>query len=466
MFRIVWITAVAVLSLCPLADGAQRAEPIRVRIDATVVGTISEGFLGFGYETSAVAQPDYFTSKNAGLLRLYTNLGRHGLIRVGGNVSDHTRFVAQGKAAAKTERQVTIVNQQNLVDLADFARATGWQVMWGLNLGTGTRQEAVDEAVAVQDVLGGQLHSLEIGNEVDLMRKFSRDFDQYHAAFIDYKNAIRRRLPHASFSGPDVAGSLVFVQKFVATESLDVKLVTHHYYRSGARNPGATIENLLLRDQTFDTRLEQLQTLCSNRHLAYRINEVNSFSGGGKQGVSDTFASALWCLDYLFNVAAHGGSGVNMETDINQLGFISHYSPIVHDANGACSARPEYYAMLAFATAGHGALLKTTVGNPDNINLTAYATGDSGGMHFLTIINKDLAQDAIIECAVPEGLSMAEVWSLRDTSADARTGVTFAGAAVAADGSWTPGDRDRISAADGVIRLALPHASAVILKFK
>jgi len=31
--------------------------------------------------------------------------------------------------------------------------------------------------------------------------------------------------------------------------------------------------------------------------LEYRINEVNSFSGGGKEGISDTFGSALWCLD-------------------------------------------------------------------------------------------------------------------------------------------------------------------------
>jgi len=74
-----------------------------------------------------------------------------------------------------------------------------------------------------------------------------------------------------------------------------------------------------------------------------------------------TFASALWCLDYMFNLAAHGCGGVNMETDVNQLGFISHYSPIVHDANGVCSARPEYYGMLAFAMAGHGELIKVSI---------------------------------------------------------------------------------------------------------
>jgi len=38
-------------------------------------------------------------------------------------------------AAAKTERDVTIINQASLESLAEFARATGWQVMWGLKPG-------------------------------------------------------------------------------------------------------------------------------------------------------------------------------------------------------------------------------------------------------------------------------------------------------------------------------------------
>jgi len=79
----------------------------------------------------------------------------------------------------------------------------------------------------------------------------------------------------------------------------------------------------------WNQKLQRLQKLSHSVKVAYRINEVNSFYGGGKAGVSDTFGSALWCLDYLFNLAAHGCAGVNMETDINQLGFISHYSPIV-----------------------------------------------------------------------------------------------------------------------------------------
>jgi hypothetical protein len=452
--------------LLSTARGAEQADHlVKVRIDASaVVGKISDDFLGFGYETSAVAQPGFFSAGNSRMIRLYRNLGPHGLIRIGGNVSDHTRFISDGTPAAKTERQVTIINRQNLADLAGFARATGWRVMWGLNLGTGTREEAAAEAVAVSEALGNSLQSFEIGNEVDLMRRFGNNFDAYHKAYADYKGAIRAKLPHPVFSGPDVAGNYSYVEKFVAAESGDTALVTHHYYCGGAHDPKSTLDRLLSSDTAFDSRLQQLQTLCAANHLKYRINEVNSFFGGGKAGVSDTFGSALWCLDYLFDLASHGCAGANMETDINQLGFISFYSPIVHDAGGVCSARPEYYGLLTFSMSRRGRLLATQV-DKDAINLTCYATNDAGGVICLTVINKDLADNATVECELPEGFRSATAFALTAPTASDTSGVTFAGSSVADDGTWTPGPGRKVATFGAGLRLQVPHASAVVLKF-
>jgi hypothetical protein len=467
-FRSQWIV-VAVLMLfsqarARAADGETHI--IKIHLDpSTVVAKIPDDFLGFGHETSAVAQPGFFSARNTRMIRLYQNLTPDGLIRIGGNVSDHARFIPDGTAVPKTERDVTIINQANLNDLADFARATDWRVMWGLNLGTGTKEEAAEEAVAVDRVLGSSLQSFEIGNEVDLMRQFSKNFDAYHAAYTDYKAAIRARLPHAVFSGPDSANSFGYVEKFVGAESADMALATHHYYRGGARDPSSTIPHLLARDSTFDSRLEKLRALCDANHLGYRINEVNSFFGGGKEGVSDTFASALWCLDYLFDLASHGCAGANLETDINQLGFISFYSPIVHDSAGVCSARPEYYGMLAFAMAGHGELLKTIV-EKDAINLSAYATRDAHRTIYLTVINKDLSRDATIECRLPEGCNFAESYPLSAPSVGAKFGVTFAGSAIDDDGRWAAGAATKASLTGDTIRCPVPHASAVVLRIK
>ena len=336
--------------------------PVKVTVDTTsVVRKIPADFLGFGYETSAVAQPGFFAGDNARMIQLYRTLTPTGLIRIGGNVSDYSRYEPAGTLTVNAQGKPTVINDAALKNLGEFARATGWKVMWGLNLKTGTKEEAADEAVAVDKALGDRLQSFEVGNEVDLMLKYGKDYPGWHAAYLDYKTAIRAKLPNAVFSGPDVAGNLGFVEKFVAAESTDIASVTHHYYRTDVSNPQATMDRLLLRDDRFDARLDKLQALCDPAHVGYRINEVNSFSGGGKPGVSDTFASALWSLDFQFDLASRGCAGVNIETDINHRAFVSYYSPIVHDQNMVCTARPEYYGLLAFSLASHGSIVKTTL---------------------------------------------------------------------------------------------------------
>lgn len=67
----------------------------------------------------------------------------------------------------------------------------------------------------------------------------------------------------------------------------------------------------------------------------WRMTETNSYFGGGKAGVSDTEAAALWSLDYLDGVAAHGGAGVNFHG-----GGAAAYTPIVYSgvAQTVCRA--------------------------------------------------------------------------------------------------------------------------------
>ena len=457
----------------PAADtpsGAAPAETVRIQVDPqTVVCRISPAFIGLGYETSAVAQPDFFSAQNTRMVNLYHNLSAHGLMRIGGNVSDHTRYEPHGPAAAHSENQVTLINQHNLADLGDFARATGWSVMWGLNLGTGSRDEAVQEALAVDAALGSHLQSLEIGNEVEALPRFKGSYAAYHAAYLDYKGAIRAVLPKAPFSGPDsighpnwVKGKVDWVKNFVGTEAGDLKLVTEHYYRGGAADPASTIAKLLTPDDAADRRLQELQQICADRGLAFRINEVNSFYGGGKPDVSDTFASALWALDYMFVLASYGADGINLETDINQLGWISHYSPIVHDAAGKCRARPEYYGMLAFALAGTGDLLKLAL-DRRAINLSAYATRDAHGALWVTVVNKDLTRDAVVELSLPEGVLTAEAFRLMGPALESKDHVTFAGAEVAADGTWAAGPAEKVAASQSPARVPVPHASALVV---
>ena len=458
-------TVVFWLAFC-FTCGAAPLVQVNIRVDPnTIVSRISDDFPGFGYETSAVAQSNFFSGTNSTMVRLYRNLSLHGLIRIGGIISDHTWYAPEGTPAARTQKEVTIINRANLSDLADFARATGWKVMWGLNLGTGSKEEAIQEALAVNAALGSSLQSFQIGNEVDDLRRFARNYLAYHAAYLNYQSAIRAVLPQAPFSGPDSVGNWEWITNFVTTEAGDIKLLTQHYYRGGAKDPKTTLERLLQHDENWDNRLEKLRRICRDHGIAFRINEINSFSGGGKPGVSDTFGSALWCLDYMFRLASYGCDGVNMETDLNQLGFISHYSPIVHDTTGHCNVRPEYYGMLAFAMAGHGELVKLTLEQTD-LNLSAYATKGDNQSLWIIIVNKDFLRDAMVKTAWAEDYSSAMAFRLNAPAMESKDHVTLAGAEVSPNGAWTPGPPETVGTKDNTADVLVPHASAVLLQLR
>ena len=442
---------------------AQEAlEPLRISIDpAMKVASIPEDFLGFGYETSALAREGFFHPDNKHMVQLYRNLTPHGLARIGGIIGDLTRYEPEGTLVAETQKGTTVINRKVLEDFGAFLRVTGWKAMWTLNLGTGTKEDAAQQAQAVQKALGDRLHSFEIGNEVDLLKRFN-GYDAYHAAYLEYKAAVRAVLPDAVFSGPDSANNVDWTVWFAKTEAKDMGLLIHHYYRGGAKTPQATIETMLGPHPEWDGKLARMRQACAANGVAFRINEVNSFYGGGKADVSDTFASALWCLDYMFRVAEYGGAGVNMQTDVNQLGFISHYSPIHREPDGKLTARPEYYGMLAFSVAGKGDLLKPAI-TPLGLNLTAYATKAADGSMWVSVLNKDLAKAAKVGVLLPAGYRKAEAMRLTAPSAQSKTSVRLAGAEVAEDGTWAPKDVEKLDVVNGGITLTMPATTAALV---
>jgi hypothetical protein len=209
----------------------------------------------------------------------------------------------------------------------------GWNLIWGLNLGKGTAQAAIQEAKEVLAATEPYLFAFEIGNEPDLFprseahRKKGYDYDDYLREYRKFRDALRKELPGMPLAGPDVADATSWVTRFARDEGKDIKLLTHHYYREG-QNPTSNIDKLLYADPKLDPMLAQLRAATKSSGIPYRTCETNSFSGGGKPGVSDTLASALWVLDFMFALASTGCAGVNMETGVNQRGFISSYSPI------------------------------------------------------------------------------------------------------------------------------------------
>ena len=91
--------------------------------------------------------------------------------------------------------------------------------------------------------------------------------------------------------------------------------MTHHHYFGGpATNPDVSIPNLLKPatmtrvQKTADTATAEANKM----GVRVRMTEGNTCYRGGKPGVSDVFAAALWSADYSLLLASNNYSGVNL----------------------------------------------------------------------------------------------------------------------------------------------------------
>jgi hypothetical protein len=469
-----------------------RTKAIRINVDARrTLGRVPDDFIGLGYEISSVATLGLLSGRNKRYVQLIRGLGANGIIRVGGITSDSASFAPNGVASPAA--RATVINNESLRELGGFLDATGWRLIWGLNLGSGNEQNAAEEAAAVTTAVGDKLLAFEIGNEPDgfagdvfnAHRPKAYGYEDFLKEYRAYKAAIRAKRPGAPFAGPDASYRTDWVTRFAADEGSDLKLLTRHYYCSGANNPylerligsGTDISpeqragyearrnndkiEMLLRDDPNVRGF--LQEISVASHIPLRVCEANSFYGGGQPGVSDAFVSALWALDFMWVLACGGAVGVNMETGVNHLGFASYYSPIRADVGGAAVAAPEYYGMLAFAQGSKGRRVALDY-DTGGVNLTAYAASGDPGRLAVTLINKDRTADAHVTIAADRTLRKATALLLKGQALDSADDVTLGGSAVAEDGSWKPTNVETLRVAGGVSEIHVAASGAAIVK--
>jgi hypothetical protein len=142
-------------------------------------------------------------------------------------------------------------------------------------------------------------------------------------------------------------------------------------------------------------------------------------------------------------LAQNGCSGVNMETGVNQLGFVSSYSPIQDNGKGMNSAGVPYYGMFAFAAAFSGChqvlpLEVSTLGE----GVCACVLGSGAKPRSIVIVNTTPSEVKLSTESV--GVDQASVLWLTAPALESRTGVSFGGGTVGADGRWKAEHKDRL----------------------
>jgi hypothetical protein len=469
-------TACAALHLSPAL--AEDTASIRLTLRPDRLGNkIAADFTGLSYESAQLGNPNFFAGDNAGLIGFVRRLGAQGILRIGGNTSEYC-YWAPDPAKISSQQAPTVVNPdqghkapppvnitpQAVRNLKDFLDATGWNLIYGLNMGTGTAEDAAAEAAYVNDVAGSKLIAFQLCNEPDLffrngIRKADYDAAQFNDEWKHYYDAIRARVPSAPFAGPDTAYNNSWLVPFAQRFKKEARFLSQHYYAEGPpTDPSMTIDRLLRPNPNLQKELEGMQKTMHETGLPFRLAETNSCYSGGKPGVSDTFASALWAADLMYQLATAGGMGINFHG-----GGYGWYTPIAGTRDDGFLGRPIYYGMLMFAEAGAGQLIETQLEGIDKAPLlTAYALQSNGSMKAV-VFNKNQDRRVRLTLNAGQPIPHAKALRLRAPRVDDTTDVTFGGAPVGANGTWSVAREETLQAKDGSIALDLPAASAALI---
>ena len=488
--------AVVVLTGCGAGSSNRRSRrqspaPIVVTVQTGKPGRgIPYGFLGLSLEFRSVEAyaGDDPTALDPVFVQLVRNLapGQAPVLRIGGDSTDWTWWPTPGIARprgvrfALTDRWLAVTRA-----LAATLRA---RVIVGLNLEANSPALAASEGRALIDGIGpGATRALELGNEPDLYSTFpwyrtpngrhvdgrprSYDMSGLIGDFSRFASAVPAS---ALLAGPSL-GAPAWARelgRFLAAEPR-VGLVTLHRYplqrcytpRNSPRYP--KLANLLSPTSSIGLAdsFARYVRVAHAHGLAVRIDELGSVSCGAVRKVSDTFASALWALNTLFEMVRVGIHGVNIHTFPGagyELFRIRRSS-----AGWQALVAPEYYGLEMFASAAPAGSRLLPVANGSDATLHTWATRSHDGIIRVLAVNTGSAGRLVRVGVTGRGAGRAELARLTAPSLGSAGGVslggqTFGSATTTGVLAGAP-EVSTVSSVDGRYAVSLPAGSAALL---
>lgn len=462
---------------------------------------IPADFLGLSFEANTMHE-QWMAPGHGNVSALIANLGR-GNLRFSANQVDRTAWIPTPETPVPDWADGQIVTPEDLSRVGDLARTIGWSVDMGVNLGHFDPGAAADQARSAQERIGDSLRSVQIGNEPNVYiagpllgggdrRPYTPE--SYAVDARAYRDAITAAAHGVHIEGPDTVGAGLgigavdpvipvvavwpWLQTYAAHFGAESRHLNQHYYPfvniAKVGIPAAvtdivgglpTVDSLLAQD-TSDRQTQFIRAFvdtADNAGLKPLLSETNSTAKEGRAGVTDTFANALWTADYLMTAAREGVAGVNLHMQPHMCESYTLFCFEDGSARQSGNARPNpnYYAALAFGELVGGQILPTTIEAGD-VRISALAARMPDGRIKVLIGNLDRDFTGDIEIRVADGHGPATVRLLTAAAPESQSGVTFAGASVAADGSFSPAAAS-IPGSVGGYRLSVDRPSAALL---
>ena len=449
----------AICFLCASGASWAQSDAVTVTLSSGNPGaTIPSDFSGLSFEEAdllPVSGKYYFVNTNQPLITLFNTLGVTSL-RIGGNTADSGTLPANADIDA----------------LFGFAEAAGVKVLYTLRLKTFNAAAENTVATYIMDHYSADMACFEIGNEPDIYTSYAT----YQSEAQTYINTISASNPTAMFCGTNDTGgagswNVSFAQYFASTGK--IAHVGHHDYFGGAggSTTGAAARDKLLAAtmlSNYATNANVFVPTVLSEGLSYRMSETNSYYNGGSSGCSNTFAEALWDLDYMFWWAGEKAEGLNFHTGDTVSGGTAWYS-FFTTTTGGYTVHPGAYGPLAFKLGGHGRIVPVTLSNPSGMDLTAYGVLASDNSLWVTIINKthetgSITADLTIDLG--GSYSNGDMWLMQAPNNDdsQMTGITLGGGGVGVNGTWS-GTSEPVSVSGNTATVILSPASAAVIQF-
>jgi hypothetical protein len=469
-----------------LASGSSFAQSaVTVMVDSQALGfSIPDDFAGLSFETGSElpnrnrVRGHLFCAANQELISLFQNAGIHNL-RLGGGTVDSSKTPIPGFTEVS--------------NVFAFVKAVGnLNVIYSLRLlngdASGDCSLPADACLAgyVWKNFSSMLAGFSIGNEPDFPSYHKpdpriTDYPSYLTDWSNFAERVRLAAPSAKFFGPDTGSwsgysyykGKSWTQRFAEDHRGLAILagVTQHYY-AGGHPERTTAEEAIDKMLSAAWVTNDYPTLFSNNlapalsaGFRYRFTEANDYLGG-ITNASNSYASALWALDFMHWWAVHGCAGVNFH---NKSWLCT--DTIYLDSNGKYEVNPKVYGIKAFDLGGHGQVKPASISNPNGINLAAYAVSNTNTV-YLTVINKEhgaRGRSAVVSIAVTGVTNRsAEAIFLTAPQGDtgARAGVSLGGELITGGTPWHGKWVQVKVEPDGTASVVVPVAAAVVVRLR
>jgi hypothetical protein len=466
----------------PSTPGAATSAPVdaRVTLGAGSPVRVPSSFLGVSTE--------YWTipvwSRQMGLLdRVLAMLSQDGPIRlrIGGDSADRVQWAP----TRELPEWVFELTPSWLRQVSQIVRETHVKLILDLNLVTSTPALAAHWAkIAVANLPPGSITAFEIGNEPDI---YSRSAWQqvtagagvpplpsritvtsYARSFASYARALAKVAPGVPLLAPALAEpqkNYGWVTKLLQSQHPGlIGITAHRYPYSECATRGSSTFPTIARVLSENATAGMGRTALTVEHISDQaglplwLTEINSVTCGGTKGVSDTFATALWAPDALFELVRAGveSTSVHVRADAINMAFSLTRNGLV--------AHPLFYGMVMFTRMlGPGAqLVPVHLAAPAALHLKVWVVRLNGGIAHVLLLDKG-SRAARVQLSLPL-MGTATVQRLAAPKVTSTANVTLDNQHLTPAATWagTAGTETAAPTANGY-RLSVPGYSAALL---